>query len=218
MVRLRYRPASRARIIGGLLALATVALGGCYHGTARSVSPAELRSTAGWEIVDGMKIVRQTSDRDCGAAALAMMLERWGAPAPAGDVLKEVEFDEQHGIAAGKLRDVARKRGLDAFLIPGELPDLMHEISLHRPVLVGLVQQYGQKAYSHYEVVVGFNAKDRRLLLFDPARGAREDGFDGFAVEWKGAKQLALVVTGKTVVTPPVAPDAGPEAARRATP
>jgi ABC-type bacteriocin/lantibiotic exporter with double-glycine peptidase domain len=207
--------ADSARRVAGFLVLATVALGGCYHGTAHNVSPDELHAKAGWEMIDGMKMVRQSSARDCGAAALAMMLERWGTPGPTtADVLRDVSFDAQQGIAAGALRDLARQRGLVAFLIPGQLEDLMHEIHLRRPVLVGLVQQYGDKAYAHYEVVVGINARNRRLLLFDPARGPREDGFDGFSTEWKGAKQLALVVTGKVQTAPEATPAATTEAAR----
>jgi ABC-type bacteriocin/lantibiotic exporter with double-glycine peptidase domain len=187
----------------GFVALLATAPAGCYHGSARSVSAAELRAEAGWQIVDGMKLVRQQSDRDCGAAALAMVLERWGTPsATSADVLRDVPLDPQHGMAAGALRDAARQRGLVAFLIHGQLQDLIHEIGAQRPVLVGLIQRYGQQAYAHYEVVVGVNPQQRRLLLFDPGRGAREDGFDGFATEWKGAAQLALVVTGKAESTP----------------
>jgi ABC-type bacteriocin/lantibiotic exporter with double-glycine peptidase domain len=197
------RVTASKRFAVALLALAAVSLGGCYHGTARSVTPGELQTQAGWEIVDGMKVVRQTADRDCGAAALALMLEHWGAPSPTESaILRDVALDPDHGIAAGALRDLARQRGLVAFLIPGELDDLMRELHQRRPVLIGLVQQYGKKAYSHYEVVVGINGRTRRLLLFDPARGPREDGFDGFSTEWKSAGHLALVVTGKSGASP----------------
>lgn len=184
--------------VGGLATLWALASAGCYHGSAHSVSPNELKASAGWRIIDGMKLVRQQSDRDCGAAALSMVLERWATAAPtSADILRDVPLDPQHGMAAGALRDVARQRGLAAFLIHGQLEDLIHEVDADRPVLVGLIQRYGQKAYAHYEVVVGVNQRQRRLLLFDPGRGAREDDFDGFAAEWKGAQQLTLVVTGK---------------------
>ena len=46
------------------------------------------------------------------------------------------------------------------------------------------LQRYTDRTLSHYEVVVGINAEGRRLLLFDPGRGPREDGFDGFTAEW----------------------------------
>ena len=193
----------RSAAFPALVALLALALSSCYHGSAHSVWPGDLQAKDGWQTIGGMKLVRQQSDRDCGAAALSMVLERWGTSgASPSDVLRDAPLDPQHGMAAGALRDLARQRGLVAFLIHGQLQDLIHEIDAQRPVLVGLIQRYGDKAYAHYEVVVGINREQRRLLLFDPGRGAREDGFDGFATEWKGAGELALVVTGKAEGAP----------------
>lgn len=92
------------------------------------------------------------------------------------------------------MRDFARQKGLRAFLIKGELADLVNEVGLNRPVLVGLVQRYGDRALSHYEVVAGINQTTRRVLLLDPAHGLREDGFDGFAAEWDAAGRPTLVI------------------------
>jgi ABC-type bacteriocin/lantibiotic exporter with double-glycine peptidase domain len=174
------------------------ALCGCYHGSAHSVSPGVLDAENGWAMVRGVPMVRQSSSRDCGAAALAMVLGRWGTPSSSpAEILKVVPLDPQHGIAAGALRDLARQRGLQAFLIKGEVDDLQREVGLNRPVLVGLVQLYGNQALSHYEVVVGINTKARRLLMLDPGRGPREDGFDGFVAEWNRAGRLAIVVAAE---------------------
>ena len=167
---------------------------GCYHGSARSISPADLTREAGWVTVSGVPIVKQTADRDCGAAALAMVLARWGVPASAADILRAGPPDPGHGIGAGWLRDFTRQQGLHAFLIEGELDDLVKEAGANRPVLVGLVQRFGDRAYSHYEVVVGINPRIRRVLLHDPARGLRQDSFAGFGTEWQAAGKLALVV------------------------
>jgi hypothetical protein len=62
-------------------------------------------------------------------------------------------------------------------------------------VLVGLVQRYtNNRAYAHYEVVVGINARSRQLLLLDPGNGMREDAMSSFSQEWEGAGRLTLVV------------------------
>jgi len=189
---------SRKATLFGLIIAAGVALAGCYHGTARSVSPAELRTQPGWVMVEGVPDVRQESLRDCGPAALAMVLQRWGVPAASrAEVEKALPPDgAATGAAAGALRDLARSRGLRAFLISGRVEDLIHEVGAGRPVLVGLVQRHGDEALSHYEVVVGYNPVTRRLLLHDPGHGPREDGFDGFGEEWKPTGNLTLVVTG----------------------
>jgi len=43
-------------------------------------------------------------------------------------------------------------------------------------------------------VVAGINQSTHRVLLLDPAHGLREDGFDGFAVEWDAAGRPTLVI------------------------
>jgi ABC-type bacteriocin/lantibiotic exporter with double-glycine peptidase domain len=177
---------------GALAAITT--LGGCYHGSARATSRAALEKQPGWVLVSGMTPIRQTSDNDCGAAALAMVIHRWGVASSAADIRAACPVEPGRGIAAGQLRDFARAQGLGAFLIRGEMADLVNEVGQQHPVLVGLVQRQGDKALSHYEVVAGINTASRRLFLLDPGRGAREDGYDGFLAEWEAAGRVTLVV------------------------
>jgi ABC-type bacteriocin/lantibiotic exporter with double-glycine peptidase domain len=177
-----------------LFLAAVVALAGCYHGSARTISPGDLGREHGWVVVDGLHLIRQSTDRDCGAAALAVMLQHWSVAATAGEILHAVPTGSGHGIAMGTLRDFARQKGLAAFVIQGEMADLIKEVGLNRPVLVGLVQRHGKRALSHFEVVAGINQTTRRVLLVDPALGLREDGFDGFATEWGAAGRPALVI------------------------
>lgn len=177
-----------------LLAALALAPAGCYHGTAQTVSRSELVRDPGWMMVEGILWKSQTGDRDCGAAALAMMLQHWSVPSSAGEIWRAAPIEPGHGMAAAALRDFARKKGLRAFLIRGELADLVNEVGLHRPVLVGLVQRYGDRRLSHYEVVAGINPQSRRVFLLDPAHGPREDGFDGFFSEWDAAGRPALVI------------------------
>lgn len=183
------------RIAANALRLAIVAsLVGCYHGTSRSVSLAEIARDGNWTLVQGLQLIRQSGDRDCGAAALAMMLRRWSVAATPGEILQAVPQRPGHGIALGALRDLARQKGLAAFVIKGEFVDLIKEVALNRPVLVGLVQRHGDRGLSHFEVVAGINQPARRVLLMDPARGLREDSFDGFATEWGAAGWATLVI------------------------
>lgn len=177
-----------------LFALVVAVLAGCYHGTARMVSPGDLGRDRGWVVVSDLRLIRQTTEHDCGAAALAMMLHHWSVPALADEIRRAVHIESGHGITMAALRDFARQKGLTAFVIKGELADLDNEVGMNRPVLVGLVQRVGSRALSHYEVVAGINQTTRHVLLLDPARGLREDGFDGFASEWDRAARPALVI------------------------
>jgi hypothetical protein len=123
-------------------------------------------------------------------------LDHWGAAStgPSGDVLGAGATADDEGIAAGALRDLARRRGLHAFLIQGEEADLVREVSLNRPVVVGLVQRYTTRSYAHFEVVTGINRRTRSVLMLDPGRGLREDAWASFVTEWGGSGRLALVV------------------------
>ena len=186
-----------ARAFSVLAVVVALALAGCYRGSAHTVSPGDVSREQGWQLAHGVPLIRQSSEHACGAAALAMVFQRWGIPSGESEILTaSVSQDHQiaQPIAAGTLRDLARQKGLHAFLIPGELADLVREVGLDRPVLVGLVQRYTSRSYSHYEVVVGINQLTRRVLMLDPGRGMREDAFDSFATEWEGAGRLTLVV------------------------
>ena len=185
----------RLRIGMAAATLAVAALVGCYRGSARAVSLAEIDRQPGWSLVRGVRPLEQQEENDCGAAALAMVLERWGIPDASAEIRRTIVVQAGHGMAAGALRQFARDKGLRAFLISGVDADLEKEIQANRPVLVGLVQRYvGNKALTHYEVVIGLNRSTGRLLLLDPGRGPREDALASFDSEWRDAGRLTLVV------------------------
>jgi ABC-type bacteriocin/lantibiotic exporter with double-glycine peptidase domain len=175
------------------IVVVALALGGCYRGSAHAVSAGELSREGGWELVPDVPYIPQATEHACGVAALAMVFEHWGIARSEAEVLRPGAAGSQ-GITAGALRDLARAKGLHAFLIQGEEADLVREVELNRPVLVGLVQRYTDRSYSHYEVVTGINRWTRRVLMLDPGRGLREDDLASFIVEWQGAGRLALVV------------------------
>jgi ABC-type bacteriocin/lantibiotic exporter with double-glycine peptidase domain len=177
-----------------LTALGALALGGCYRGSARSVSAGELGREAGWALVRDVRYIPQATEHACGVAALAMVFEHWGLARAEADALGPIAAEDGQGVAAGALRDLARAKGLHAFLIVGEEGDLVREVGLNRPVIVGLVQRYSTRSYAHYEVITGINGRTRRILMLDPGRGLREDDLGSFAVEWQAAGRLALVM------------------------
>lgn len=175
---------------------------GCYHGTARSITLAELGdhplqegrgNHARWDRVV-VPEVRQVAREDCGAAALAMVLGYWGRPGTRKEIAAASTPGPAPGIAAADLRDFARRQGLEAFVIEGRLDDLEREIRRRHPVVVGMMKRYGQRAYPHYEVVVGLDRSSPRVLTLDPASGLRVNSREGFVAEWAAARQLALVI------------------------
>jgi ABC-type bacteriocin/lantibiotic exporter with double-glycine peptidase domain len=148
----------------------------------------------GWTRVPNVPVIRQESEHECGVAALAMILGRWGVAAPASALRSSLPRSD-HGIQARALREAARDRGFHAYIVSASQADLVREVRAQRPVLVGLVQRYsGNKALTHYVVVVGLNEARRRVLMLDPGRGPREDDQASFDREWQDAGRLALVV------------------------
>jgi ABC-type bacteriocin/lantibiotic exporter with double-glycine peptidase domain len=173
---------------------AALASAGCYKGTAHAISPHQVAADSDWLAVPNVPLLRQEGRSDCGAAVLAMVLSFWSLPTTVADINAKDPVAAQQGWKAGQLRDIARATGLQAFLIRGGLKDLSNELQRGRPVIVGLVQRYGDRGRGHYEVVIGIDAKKKRILSLDPSAGWREDSWEGFAREWVTAEQVTLVV------------------------
>jgi hypothetical protein len=88
----------------------------------------------------------------------------------------------------------AQKFGLRAYVINGTMNDLAYELDRGRPLIVGLGKEIiTGSALSHYEVVVGYEPKKKRLLLLDPERGWQIDTFEGFATEWSRSGGVTIV-------------------------
>ncbi len=180
-----------------MLAVSICALGvsGCgYLGTARSFEPAELDADPGWTAVRGVTPILQETREDCGAAALAMILGFWGDPCPREEILRECGGDSGAGVRAGDLRELARRRGLRAYLLHGQVADLEHELTRGRPVLVGMVKPYATGGQCHYEVVAALHRGRGLIVTIDPAGGWRTNSLEGFMKEWEPAGRLTLVV------------------------
>lgn len=182
---------------GLVVALAAVSSAGCYTGSARDVSRSDrLAATAdaSWLLVDDVPFVAQHGDGDCGPAALAMVLGHFGVEVPPAEIAGREPVNAA-GIRAGTLRDVARAKGLEAFVVSGTFDDLFAQLERGRPVLVGVAKPiaFGQ-ARAHYEVVVGLNRRARLIRSLDPGRGLRENSLEGFAREWVPTRQVTIIV------------------------
>jgi ABC-type bacteriocin/lantibiotic exporter with double-glycine peptidase domain len=196
-MRLLPRRPEQLALLGLLLA------SGCYLGSARTTTPSQLARESGWQMIASVPEMHQVAREDCGAAALAMVLQRWGYPVTDAEVVAANSPAHQGGLPAAALRDFARRKGLQAFLIQGQQGDLDREIRRRHPVLVGVMKRYLFRYYPHYEVVVGINRQRQNILTLDPAHGLRVNSLDGFATEWARADQLALIVFPWAVTTVP---------------
>lgn len=184
----------RASLLPAML-LASSAVAGCnYLGDATAFDPKELDETPGWVAVRDVPVVLQKDRTDCGAAALSMILTYWKHPLSPDDVIRDCPIVEDQGIRARDLRELARARGLQSFLIHGRWEDLEAEIRRSHPVVIGLVKPYLTGALTHYEVVVAVHPERRIVVTHDPANGWRQNSQEGLRREWEPAAFLTLVV------------------------
>jgi ABC-type bacteriocin/lantibiotic exporter with double-glycine peptidase domain len=193
---------SRAALLG-LLVLGSAAGCASYKGASREVSPAVLAEQPGWVRLDQVKLVRQKGIKDCGSAALSMVLKYLAPNGPASLEREAIDAslreEPGRGLAASQLRDYARARGFDSFVIQGAFADLTHEVQEGRPVIVGVHKPLSSgQVLAHYEVFVGYHPELHEVLTLDPARGLRRFSMDGFLEEWRGAGQVTIVVMPKS--------------------
>jgi ABC-type bacteriocin/lantibiotic exporter with double-glycine peptidase domain len=171
-------------------ALLAVAAPGCvsgYAGTARVADPAIL-DEPGWVAVRGVPVRLQESADDCGTAALAMVLGKYGEEA------SEIRVPS---LRADAIRDAARGLHYESYSVPAHLEDLEAELKEGRPIVVGLVKPQWKGAVTHYEVVVGIDRAGGRIATHDPARGLTVNSIQGFDVEWSEANRVAVIIAPK---------------------
>jgi predicted double-glycine peptidase len=139
----------------GLFALSSVSGCASYRGSSREASPTVLAQQPGWVRVEQVKLVRQKGIKDCGSAALSTVLRYLEPDGPAALDREAIDFNLREepgrGLSARQLRDYARERGFDAFVIQGAFEDLTHEVEEGRPAIVGVLKPMSSgEALAHY--------------------------------------------------------------------
>lgn len=186
-----------------LPAIVCLCASGCigYTGSAHSVTPEVWKQERGWVAVQGVELIRQKADHDCGPTALAMVV-RYYRPSLGPEQITR-GFDRDKQASAAELRDRARELGLSAFVIEGTVQDLAHELKQQRPVIVGTAKSTTTGAVSHFEVVVGIHPETERILTLDPDAGWQENSLLEFMKEWVSTGQVLITV----LPVPPSNPD-----------
>jgi predicted double-glycine peptidase len=186
---------ARRRALG--LCIVAALCAGCAH--ARTGQPVAAPNGRGWVVVPNVKMVAQRGDADCGPAALAMALARWGrAPSPDAWERRAGDSSGDDGVSAGALRDEARRAGFEAYVLEGSFEDLAVEIGQGHPVIVGLVRLEHDTRTGHFAVVVGHDAPGGRWLVADPALGVLAVSRDALRTQWARSGWVTLVLAPRT--------------------
>lgn len=182
-----------------LLIITVLGVSACrlpYTGGAVAVEPHVLGGE--WIRAAPTPVVVQRAHTDCGLAALAMMAGAWGHSWSVDEMARHVKPTEK-GVKLGALRDLARTRGLQAFVVRGRIRDLENELEKGRPVLLGLVLPFDQRTnLHHFEVAIAMNPRDGTIVTLDPATGdMMKRSRAVLDREWKLAGYATLVVVAE---------------------
>jgi ABC-type bacteriocin/lantibiotic exporter with double-glycine peptidase domain len=178
----------------GAAALLCLAASGCYRGAGEAADPVAITQNRAWVRLD-VPLVRQRGKSDCGIAALSSVLAYHGKASAPAAIEARLGPASASGVRAQALTGFARERGLAAFVLYATVDDLRHELDQGRPVIVGIAKPYsGQRALTHYQVVIGYEPQRELLLTLDPADGLREYPVAGFLREWRPTRQVAILV------------------------
>jgi len=144
--------------------------------------------------------VKQTED-GCGSAAIAMLLQYWGAHgtpivadrADAANIQKKLYSRKARGIFASDMERYFQELGFREFAIRGAWSDLRQHLQQGRPLIISM-QPGSVKAPLHYVVVTGMDWQREAVFVNDPARGKllrveRQE----FEKEWQAASNWMLL-------------------------
>jgi predicted double-glycine peptidase len=144
--------------------------------------------------------VKQSED-GCGSAAIAMLLQYWGAHgspvasdrADAAAIQKELYSRKARGIFASDMERYLRESGFREFAVRGEWSDLREHLERGRPLIVS-VQPGRAKVPLHYVVVAGMDWQQQAVFVNDPARGKLlRIERPQFEKEWEAARNWMLL-------------------------
>ena len=154
-----------ARCIAGVFLLGVGALlTGCASLAPQTV---QLRDTLPPRLHDYVELkdvpFYPQSEYQCGPAALATVLNTYGAKVTPEDLVPEVYLPARKGSLQIEMLAAARRHGLVAYQLAPSLADLMREVAAGNPVIE--LQKAGWGDSWHYAVVIGYDYYWGKLYL-----------------------------------------------------
>lgn len=175
-----------------LVAAAPVLLAGCASFDALRPPPPWLAGLPARVELAAVPFVEQARFH-CGPASLAMVAGAAGVNVSA-DVLADTVFlPAREGALQVEMLAAARRQGLLAVVLPGELQALLTELAAGHPVVV--LQNLGLAVSPrwHYAVAIGYDAAARELLLRSGSEPRQRMAWFTFERTWARGGRWAFV-------------------------
>ncbi|MDO4380717.1 MAG: cysteine peptidase family C39 domain-containing protein, partial [Clostridia bacterium] len=115
-----------------------------------------------------MKIIKQHDSYDCGAACLAMIAKFYGMNLRISQCRKLTKTD-RNGVNLYGMVDGARKIGLDAESLYGDIDDLIDSINNKKVELPFVAHITNEQGMLHFIVI--YKNKNDNLYIADPGKG-----------------------------------------------
>lgn len=131
--------------------------------------------------------------KECGPAALAMVLGHAGLRVHPDDLVREVYNQGREGSLTPAVLAAARRRGRIAYPV-GHLSALFQAVNRNRPVIV--LQNLGLQMFPrwHYAVVVGYDLKKGDIILHSGRTRFLRMSLETFERTWSRGGYWALLV------------------------
>ena len=191
----RALPVARALCGACALLVAACAAGPVAAGPARAAVPAAAADAAmPAPIALAVPIVPQAPER-CGQAALAMVLEFYGAPAESAGHAADAAYDRAlRGSLVTDLAAAAHRAGHAARVATLAPDSLVALLAAGVPPIVLYQSGPGVVTLPHYAVVIGWDPARAVFTLADGGRRPRTLRRDDLARRWRTAGSQALIV------------------------
>lgn len=130
----------------------------------------------------------------CGPASLAMMLNSQGLQTDP-EILKELVYiPGREGSLQVEMVAAARAHGMLVYPLEGELESLLIEVASGNPVLVMQNLRFDWWPQWHFAVVMGYDSKERDLILHTDTRKREAIDLEVFNNTWGRADNWAVTI------------------------
>lgn len=130
-----------------------------------------------------MKAIIQHDERDCGAACLAMVAEHYGY-SQSLNTYRDLTNTDQNGTSVYEIMRAAASVGLSADALSGNLGELFDSLKKNEFKAPFIAHIITEDNYSHFVVVSAMDEK--RIHIYDPAKGKVTESLTDFACHWTG--------------------------------
>ncbi len=130
-----------------------------------------------------IKGIRQHDIKDCGAACLATVCQYHGLKIPLVRVRELAKIDK-NGVNLNGIVEAAKSLNFNAEALHGSFDDLVPEIKEKEIVLPIIAHVIMDGTLEHYVVIS--EVSERKVKIFDPARGKISYTFEQFQAIWTG--------------------------------